>query len=304
MIPSWFRHLRALRVPAGLSGWALLSLLLGTLAAEAGSGAALRPLPQAHSHNDYEQKRPLLEALDHGFCSVEADVFLVEGSLWVAHDRKDLRPGRTLKSLYLDPLAERVRNRTGIFADPKARLMLLVDVKGQGAQVYERLKTELAPYAPMLTRFRDSGVVTGAVTVVLSGDRAWDLARADRDRWCALDGRMSDLTNAAPAGVAAGGNAPVALVPLVSESWRALFRWDGDGEMPAPEKARLQGLVSLAHAQGRKIRFWALPDRPAAWKVCQEAGVDLINTDKIPALAAFLRGEPQPPAKPPIADEN
>ena len=304
MIPSWFRHLRALRVPAGLSGWALLSLLLGILAAEAGSGAALRPLPQAHSHNDYEQKRPLLEALDHGFCSVEADVFLVEGSLWVAHDRKDLRPGRTLKSLYLDPLAERVRNRTGIFADPKARLMLLVDVKGQGAQVYERLKTELAPYAPMLTRFRDSGVVTGAVTVVLSGDRAWDLARADRDRWCALDGRMSDLTNAAPAGVAAGGNAPVALVPLVSESWRALFRWDGDGEMPAPEKARLQGLVSLAHAQGRKIRFWALPDRPAAWKVCREAGVDLINTDKIPVLAAFLRGEPLPPGKPPIADEN
>jgi len=81
MIPSWFRHLRALRVPAGLSGWALLSLLPGILAAEAGSGAALRPLPQAHSHNDYEQKRPLLEALDHGFCSVEADVFLVEGSL-------------------------------------------------------------------------------------------------------------------------------------------------------------------------------------------------------------------------------
>lgn len=303
MPPAWFHHLRGPRVPAGLSAWALLLLLLGTPAIEAGSGSALRPLPQAHSHNDYEQKRPLLEALDHGFCSVEADVFLVEGSLWVAHDRKDLRPGRTLKSLYLDPLAERVRNRAGIFADPKARLMLLVDVKGQGAQVYERLKTELAPYAPMLTRFRDSGVVTGAVTVVLSGDRAWDLARADRDRWCALDGRMSDLTNAAPAGVGDGGNAPVALVPLVSESWRALFRWDGDGEMPAPEKARLQGLVGQAHAQGRKIRFWALPDRPAAWKVCQEAGVDLINTDKIPALAAFLRGEPPPPAPRSIADE-
>ena len=278
--------------------------VLGLLLAAHSSAAEVQPLVQAHSHNDYEQKRPLLEALDHGFCSVEADVYLVEGQLWVAHDRKDLKPDRTLKSLYLEPLAERVRNRVGIFADPQARLMLLVDVKGQGAEVYQRLKTELAPYAPMLTRFRDTGVVTGAVTVVLSGDRAWDLARADRDRWCALDGRMSDLTNAAPAGVAAGGNAPVALVPLVSEGWRALFRWDGDGEMPAPEKARLQGLVSLAHAQGRKIRFWALPDRPAAWKVCREAGVDLINTDKIPVLAAFLRGEPLPPGKPPIADEN
>jgi hypothetical protein len=177
--------------------------------------------------------------------------------------------------------------------------MLLVDVKGQGAQVYERLKVELAPYAPMLTRFRDSGVVTGAVTVVLSGDRAWDLARADRDRWCALDGRMSDLTNAVPASLA-----PASLVPLVSESWRTLFRWDGEGEMSAAEKERLRGLVSRAHAQGRKIRFWALPDRPEAWKVCRDAGVDLINTDKIPSLAAFLRGQPLPPGKPPVSDEQ
>jgi hypothetical protein len=278
--------------------------VLGLLFAGYSSAAEVRPLVQAHSHNDYEQKRPLLEALDHGFCSVEADVYLVEGQLWVAHDRKDLKPERTLTSLYLEPLAERVRNRVGIFADPQARLMLLVDVKGQGAEVYQRLKTELAPYAPMLTRFRDSGVVTGAVTVVLSGDRAWDLARADRDRWCALDGRMSDLTNAAPAGVAGSSRPPASLVPLVSESWRTLFRWDGDGEMSASDKARLKGLVSQAHAQGRKIRFWALPDRPEAWKVCQDAGVDLINTDKIPALSAFLRGQPLPPGKPPIADEN
>jgi len=274
-------------------------LLAGPLFAE-----AVRPLPQAHSHNDYEQRRPLLEALDHGFCSVEADVYLVEGQLWVAHDRKDLKPDRTLKSLYLEPLAERVRNRVGIFADPKARLMLLVDVKGQGAEVYQRLKTELAPYAPMLTRFRDTGVVTGAVTVVISGDRAWDLAREDRDRWCALDGRMSDLTNAAPAGVAGSSTPPASLVPLVSESWRALFRWDGDGEMSAVQKARLKGLLTQANAQGRKIRFWALPDRPEAWKVGQDAGVDLINTDKIPAVSAFLRGQPLPPGKPPIAVEN
>lgn len=278
--------------------------VLGLLFADHSSAAEVRPLTQAHSHNDYEQKRPLLEALDHGFCSVEADVYLVEGQLWVAHDRKDLKPDRTLKSLYLEPLAERVRNRVGIFADPKARLMLLVDVKGQGAEVYERLKTELAPYAPMLTRFRDSGVVTGAVTVVLSGDRAWDLARADRDRWCALDGRMSDLTNAVPAGVAGSSTPPASLVPLVSESWRTLFRWAGDGEMSASDRARLKGLVSQAHAQGRKIRFWALPDRPEAWKLCEDAGVDLINTDKIPALSAFLRGQPLPPGKPPIADEN
>ena len=38
------------------------------------------PLPRAHAHNDYEHPRPLLDALSHGFCSVEADVHLVDVS--------------------------------------------------------------------------------------------------------------------------------------------------------------------------------------------------------------------------------
>ena len=44
------------------------------------------PLPQAHAHNDYEHDRPLRDALDPGFTSVEADVWLVDGKLLVAHD--------------------------------------------------------------------------------------------------------------------------------------------------------------------------------------------------------------------------
>src|SRR5712692_10174041 len=43
------------------------------------------PLKHAHAHNDYEHKRPLLDALDHGFCSVEADVFLDGDALLVGH---------------------------------------------------------------------------------------------------------------------------------------------------------------------------------------------------------------------------
>src|SRR5262249_1980163 len=32
------------------------------------------PLIHAHAHNDYEHTRPLFDALDQGFCSVEADI--------------------------------------------------------------------------------------------------------------------------------------------------------------------------------------------------------------------------------------
>ena len=76
-------------------------------------GAAVTPLPHAHAHNDYEHARPLLDALAHGFCSVEADVFLRDGRLLVAHTPLDLKPERTLERLYLDPLRQRVRANGG-----------------------------------------------------------------------------------------------------------------------------------------------------------------------------------------------
>ena len=40
------------------------------------------PLFQAHAHNDYEHARPLHDALEHGFWSVEADIYLVDGELF------------------------------------------------------------------------------------------------------------------------------------------------------------------------------------------------------------------------------
>jgi hypothetical protein len=95
-----------------LSRWILgmlcLSLLLDCQLALL--QAQVTPLDRAHAHNDYAHQRPLLDALDAGFCSVEADVYLVDGDLWVAHDREDLKSTRRLTNLYLDPLLQRARN--------------------------------------------------------------------------------------------------------------------------------------------------------------------------------------------------
>jgi hypothetical protein len=243
------------------------------------------PLPNAHSHNDYLRPRPLLDALDQGFCGVEADVFLVDGDLLVAHNRKDVKPGLTFRGAYLEPLAKRVRERSGIFSHPGAHLLLLVDVKEEGGKVYEVLRRQLAPHADILTRFGPSGVVTGAVTVVISGDRAVDRIAADTNRLCAVDGRLEQLTDGSAA----------SLYPLMSDSWP--FRWRGKGAMPADEVARLRGIVAKAHEQGRRVRFWGGPDQLSAWKVQKEAGVDILNTDHLAELGAFLRGEPEPKKK-------
>lgn len=87
------------------------------------------PLRRAHAHNDYEHKRPLLDALDRGFCSVEADVFLNNGKLLVAHLPFFLRAERTLEALYLDPLRKRALANRGRVYPGGPTVFLLIDVK-------------------------------------------------------------------------------------------------------------------------------------------------------------------------------
>ena len=59
----------------------------------------------AFSHNDYHREHPLTDALDCGFNCVEADLWLIDGELFVAHDKEDIRPERTFERMYLEPLS-------------------------------------------------------------------------------------------------------------------------------------------------------------------------------------------------------
>src|SRR4029079_16192267 len=87
------------------------------------------PLIHAHAHNDYEHARPLFDALDQGFCSVEADIYLVESKLLVAHERRMIKPERTLESLYLEPLRQRVKQKGGRVYPKGPEFTLLIDLK-------------------------------------------------------------------------------------------------------------------------------------------------------------------------------
>lgn len=241
---------------------------------------AVTPLPQAHAHNDYEHPRPLLDALDQGFCSVEADIFLIDGELRVAHDRPDTRPGRTLQSLYLDPLRQRVRQHGGRVHPNGPTVTLLIDFKTEAATTYPRLREVLEAYRDMLTVFRNDRTTPGAVTVILSGNRPWEILAAEPERLAGLDGRLPDLDR----------DLSPHLVPLISDNWGNHFSWKGTGDFPEVERRKLEDLVRRAHARGQRIRFWAALDRPEMWNAQAEAGVDLINTDRLAELAQFLRG--------------
>lgn len=236
------------------------------------------PLPHAHAHNDYNHARPLLDALDHGFCSVEADIFLVDGELLVAHDREDVQPERTLQALYLDPLMARVNTNGGSVYPDGPEFILLVDIKEHGAAVYEVLRKVLLDYADMLTSFTPGSTTKGAVTVILSGDRPIEVVAAETTRYVGIDGRVSDLD----------GEVNPHLMPLISDNWRSHFDWFGSGPMPDAARDTLHEIATKAHNVGCIVRFWGIPPREDLWDALLAGGVDLINTDNLAQLQAFL----------------
>ncbi len=237
-----------------------------------------KPLPQAHAHNDYEHARPLLDALDHGFCSVEADIWLTPDGLLIGHDKKDLKPGRTLESLYLDPLRERIKTNGGRVYRDGPPFYLLVDVKTEAEATYAALDKVLAGCADILSVTREGKRDAKAVTVILSGNRASETIAKQSVRYVkSMAGRRIWMLTSRR--VCIRGSARI---------WTLLFKWNGEGAMPATEREKLRDLVKRTHVQGRKIRFWNTAEKEAMWKELLAAGVDYINTDKLDELQRFL----------------
>ncbi len=219
-----------------------------------------------------------MDALDHGFTSVEADIFLVDGKLLVAHTKRELKPERTLQALYLDPLRQRVRAGGGSVYPGGKPFGLLIDIKENGPATYAVLSKVLAEYGDIISVVRDGVLEPKAVSVVISGDRPIEMVKGQKVRDAGIDGRWRDLDSTEPAN----------LLPLVSDNWGLHFKWRGRGPFPEAEREKLRDAVAKAHAQGRKIRLWAAPDNPAAWGELRTAGVDLINTDDLAGLEKFF----------------
>ncbi len=236
------------------------------------------PLVRGHSHNDYNRARPLLDALDRGFCSVEADIFCVDGRLLVAHDREDIKPERNLRALYLDPLLERTRKNGGRVFPGGPSVTLLIDIKDNGPKTYRCLKEVLGEYREMLTSFTDESTQEGAVTVVISGSCPRTLIWRESPRFAAVDGRLPDLRR----------DVNRHRMPLISSGWGSAFTWLGGGAFPEAELDKLRDIVATAHARGQRVRFWALPNPLTIWPILFEEKVDLLNADDLDRIQALL----------------
>ena len=114
--------------------------------------------------------------------------------------------------------------------------------------------------------------------MIISGNRAKETIATDNPRYAGIDGRLVDLES----------DLNKHLLPLISDNWGKHFKWKGEGEIPADERQKLHAIVKKAHASGRRVRFWATPEKAAVWRELRAAGVALINTDDLPGLRRFL----------------
>lgn len=256
-----------------------MSVLSGLMLAPAVFSSEPVPIPRAHAHNDYRHPTPCKDALEQGFCSIEADIFLVEGALLVGHDRVDLRPEKTLESLYLAPLRERTEKFGGRIHPGTDSFYLWIDLKTKGNEMYPVLQETFKRYDDILSHFENGKEVSKAVKIILSGNKPIAATLNEKGRrYASIDGGFGELDSDVSAD----------FIPTISMNWRNHFSKTGTGEMTDSEHEELLRHVRKAHEKGRKIRYWGAPDNESLWRVQYDAGVDFLNTDRLKEMREFL----------------
>ena len=238
------------------------------------------PLLNGFAHNDYCHKRPLYDALDNGFTNIEADIFLKNNKLIVAHVFPYFKGKRTLETLYFKPLAERIAENNGkVYANYNKPVILMIDIKTNAGNTYEALKPLLEKYRSILTSLEDGKITYRAVTVVLSGHKPYEQIGNEQDRLAFIDEDLRKVSR---------DTTMSNMFTMASCKYSRMLRWDGKGIFPVAERNKLCAFVALAHRMGEKVRLWASPEKKVVWDELLHCGVDLINTDKLVTLRKYL----------------
>jgi len=242
----------------------------------------VRPLLKAYAHNNGEHPTPLIDALRLGYNHIEVDVCLIDKQLYVYHDHpKKQDSNRTLANLYLDPLFKLQEHNHGfIYPQHKAPLILMIDIKTDGAATYTKLKEVLTPYQSMLSHWENNVESTKAVNVIISGNRPIQLVAQDNLRYVQVDGRLKDLPQ----------HYPSILMPTISDNSLRVFGFLALFPILLGKRSmkKLQALSEEAHRQNKTLRLWNTPESESLWDQLIASGVDLVNTDDLERLSRYF----------------
>ncbi len=235
-------------------------------------------LLHGHSHNDYTRERPLQEALENGFTSIEIDVFSWKGQIKVAHLKQKLKKKPTIKELYLEPLSKIITQNEGtVFQNDSTQLVLMIDLKKDKKVLYHLLKNQFKEYESIIEIHKDGQTKWGPIRIVLSGKPPMDSLLLDNPKYFTADLHPPNWSS----------NTSAKLAPRASSNYNKHFTYKGKGLIPESDQSLIKNLVKEAHDSGRKIRFWASDDNAEVWNFLLENGVDWINVDDLKKFRAY-----------------
>ncbi|OXE96507.1 alkaline phosphatase [Flavobacterium araucananum] len=223
-----------------------------------------------HSHNDYAGKLPFYEAYSNETGVIEADVFLVNNELMVAHTAKEIAPQNTLKSLYLDPLATKFKTLGGKAYSSNKPLILMIDIKTEADPTLKLIAQQLKTYPELISNKN--------LKVVISGNRPSAVNWKEYPEFIYFDGRLNE--NYSPD--------QLSRVEMISEDLKEITIWNGKGVMTQADAEKVQSIIKKVHDQHKKIRFWATQDNVNTWMTLMNLKVDFIGTDNVPELTHFI----------------
>lgn len=230
----------------------------------------------AHSHNDYEQKTPFYLAYNAHFGSIEADIWAIDGELFVAHNKAEIKATNTLDLLYIQPIEKLFQKNSGkAWNDLPGTFQLMIDLKTDVEPTLSLLIEKLKKYPQLF----DPSVNKNAVRVIITGNRPAPSKFNDYSAFILFDGNVSKKYN----------EEQLNRVGLYSENLAQFTGWKGLEAIPGKEELRLKQIIDSVHGIGKKIRFWNAPDTEEAWKILMKLKVDFINTDHIPELSSYLK---------------
>jgi alkaline phosphatase len=226
------------------------------------------------AHNDYVQPVPFYNAhkLRVGF--IEADVFLVGNELMVAHHEREIQTGKTLQSLYLEPLRKEINANDGsVYKNSSQPLTLMIDLKTEGVSTLNTLVSLLKSF-PELT-----GCPT--LQIMISGSVPDPQTWKHYPSFIFFDGRPHIDYSADQ----------LERVSMISTSFRDHSAWNGRGELREADRAKLKSIVEAAHKKGKPMRFWATPDFEEAWAELMKLKLDVIVTDNVNRLSEYVKND-------------
>jgi alkaline phosphatase len=252
----------------------LIWLLFASLSIQSVSAQQKLTANAGHSHNDYKQQIPLLEAYHAGMGSIEADVFYRNGELFVAHESNEIKPAKTLKKLYIDPLVAFFHeNGNQAYADSTQRLQLVIDIKENYQQVLSKLLEELKGNESVFDRQKNPH----AIKIVVSGNTPPAEKFKNYPNFIYFDGRPEKDYSAEQ----------LKHIGMISQDIAHYSVWNGKGTPTPPDLLKMKSAIDKAHMLGKPFRFWATKDSPNSWKELGHMGVDWIYTDHPATLKNF-----------------